>query len=177
MMVLISGSSGSGKSEIAEKLIVNLSNGKGLIYLATMKPFDDETYKKILKHQAMRKDRNFSTIEIYQDLENLKIDGNHSFLLECMSNLLANEMFCENPQNNIIDKIIYGIKKLKHSSDNLVIVSNEIFSDGCNYDASMIKYIKTLGIINQRLAKLSDCVIECVYGNPIVYKGELSWLG
>lgn len=177
MMILISGGSGSGKSETAEKLLVKLSNGENLIYLATMKPFGHEAYQRILRHQELRKDRNFSTIEVYQDLENLTIDNSSNVLLECMSNLLANEMFCENPQSDLIDKILYGIQKLKNSCKNLVIVSNEIFSDGCNYDISTVDYIKTLGIINQKLAKISDCVVECVCGNPIVYKGDLSWFG
>ncbi|MGN1412170.1 MAG: bifunctional adenosylcobinamide kinase/adenosylcobinamide-phosphate guanylyltransferase [Oscillospiraceae bacterium] len=172
MMVLISGGSGSGKSEMAERLLVKLSEGENLIYLATMKPFGQEAYKRILRHQELRKGRNFSTIEVYQDLENITIDSDSNVLLECMSNLLANEMFCENPKSNLVDKILYGVERLKTSCKNLVIVSNEIFSDGCNYDTSTVEYIKTLGIINQRLAKVSNCVIESIYSNPIIYKGS-----
>lgn len=177
MMILISGGSGSGKSELAEKLLTKLSCEKNMIYLATMKPFTNEAKLRIARHKLLRKDRNFSTIEIYQDLENLKIDSGSNVLLECMSNLLANEMFRENPDTNVSLKILNGIENLKNSSKNLVIVSNEVFSDYYTYDTSTIEYIKCLGLINQKIAKLSDCVIECVYGNPIVYKGDILWYG
>lgn len=176
-MVLISGGSGSGKSEMAEKLIYTLAKGKGLIYMATMQPFDSETYERILRHQSMRKDKNFTTMEVYQDIRKVKTDSNSSILLECMSNLLANEMFCKSPQGNVYDKIIGGIETLKNSCKNLVVVSNEVFSDGCNYDTLTVEYVRTLGKVNQRLAKLSDCVIECTYGSLTVYKGDLSWFG
>jgi adenosylcobinamide kinase/adenosylcobinamide-phosphate guanylyltransferase len=177
MMVLISGGSGSGKSELAERLITTLSCGKSLKYLATMQPYGDEAHARILRHQAMRKQRNFETVEVYQDLETLRIEEGSNVLLECMSNLLANEMFRAEPSNDVVEKVLHGVERLNSMSENLVIVSNEIFSDGCQYDSSTVEYIKALGTINRRLATLSDCVVECVFGNPIVYKGALPCLG
>lgn len=172
MMVLISGGSGSGKSEIAENLAVKLSSGDNLMYIATMKPFGTETLKKIERHKRLRSGKGFSTLEIYNDIHSVPVDKDSTILLECLSNLLANETFMENPCNNVVDKILKGIYYLKNNSKNLIIVSNEVFSNGCNYDFSTVEYIKNLGILNSKIAKLSNIVIECIYSNIIIYKGE-----
>lgn len=176
MMILISGGSGSGKSALGEELLSKCV-GYPKIYIATMKPFGEEAHNRILRHQDMRKNKGFSTMEVYQDLESIALNGECDILLECMSNLLSNEMFCKNPNSDLVSKIIKGVEHLRDNCKNLVVISNEIFSDGCNYDKSIVEYIKTLGIINQRVAELSDIVVECVYGNPVVYKGDLSWFG
>ena len=52
-----------------------------------------------------------------------------------------------------------------------MIVSNEIFSDGCEYDSGTKEYQRTLGKINCRLAELADRVTEVVYGIPLEVKG------
>ena len=45
MNYLIIGGSKSGKSDIAEKISLNLNQNK-VIYIATMKPYDDEDKKE-----------------------------------------------------------------------------------------------------------------------------------
>lgn len=174
MMILVSGGSGSGKSEVAENLAVKISQGGGLVYLATMQPFGKESLKRIERHKALRHGKGFSTMEVYRDVHSVALDGNTTVLLECLSNLLANESFSDTPCQNVTEKVLQGIKHLKATTKNLVVVSNEVFSDGYNYEPSTMEYIRNLGKINCELAKLSDVVIECVCGNAIVYKGSLS---
>ena len=53
---------------------------------------------------------------------------------------------------------------------NLVIVTNEIFSDGNKYDKDTEEYIKNLGIINKELSHIADEVIEIVYGIEVRIK-------
>ena len=53
-----------------------------------------------------------------------------------MSNLTANVMFSDN-NDNAFDKIVGGILNLK--SENIVIVTNEISSDGIEYDGDTKK--------------------------------------
>ena len=55
----------------------------------------------------------------------------------------------------------------------LVIVTNQVGSDGIAYAEGTAAYIEQLGIINRDIAVLADCVIECVYGIPLALKGEL----
>jgi adenosyl cobinamide kinase/adenosyl cobinamide phosphate guanylyltransferase len=94
MVIVVIGGSGSGKSEFAENLAVKL-NQDHLIYIATMQPFGEEGRKRIVRHQMLRQDKNFHTIECYTDLDILSITKESTVLLECMSNLVANEMFSD----------------------------------------------------------------------------------
>lgn len=67
--------------------------------------------------------------------------------------------------------IIDGIRQLKCTGANLVIVTNEVFSDGVRYDASTMLYIDRLGAINAALADMADEVIEVVAGIALPKKG------
>ena len=93
-------------------------------------------------------------------------------LLECVSNLLANEMYQElGAKEHAVEEILAGIQSLRHNTKNLVVVTNEVFSDGISYDDETSKYMNYLGQINQGLAKEADLVIEVVYGIPVIHKG------
>ena len=67
MFILITGGSGSGKSEFAEAQILRLSREKR-IYLATMKCFDEESKKRIARHRKMRAEKQFETVELNQPI-------------------------------------------------------------------------------------------------------------
>lgn len=103
MITLITGGSGSGKSAYAEKYICHVSNEKGYkekYYIATMQVFDDEGQRKIDRHRRLRAGKGFITIEQSRDIKRQlkaairkQFKTGRSALLECMSNLVANEMF------------------------------------------------------------------------------------
>lgn len=170
-MHLITGGSGSGKSAYAEAQILVL-NGECRVYLATMYPYDEESRQRIARHRKMRAEKNFTTVECYRDLEKTEIPEHADVLLECMSNLTANEMFWpEGAGSDTEEQILRGVEWLRRKARNLVIVSNEIFSDGCEYDSGTKEYQRTLGKINCRLAELADRVTEVVYGIPLEVKG------
>ena len=170
MIVLITGGSKCGKSALAENLFRNFQGKK--FYIATMIPYGDEAEQAIERHRKIRKDKNFHTIEKYTDIQDIDIPENSGVLLECMGNLCANEMFSEEKICNPVEKIISGIEKLSEKCSLLVIVSNNVGCDGLKYGFETAYYIKYLGQINQRIALISDTVIECVYGIPIILKGD-----
>lgn len=173
MFTLVTGGAASGKSEYAENISISRKKGP-LIYIATMMPYDDECHKKIERHRDMRKEKEFKTLECPYDLKSIKsidISEDSTILLECMSNLLANEMYDKNrSRENAVNEIIEGISSLKDKCENLVIVTNEIFSDGNEYDLDTEEYVKNLGIINQELALMADEVMEIVYGIEVKVK-------
>lgn len=171
MLVLITGGSKCGKSSIAESFFNNFRGEK--FYIATMIPYGDDAEYIISRHREMRKEKNFNTIEKYTDIHNIDIPENSGVLLECMGNLCANEMFSSEKIYNPVEKIISGIENISGKCSLLVIVSNNVGGDGMEYDSGTADYIKYLGQINQRIAVISDTVIECVYGIPIVLKGDL----
>ena len=172
MLILVTGGSGSGKSAFAESVVMGLKTRPNL-YIATMYPFDDECHRRIARHRLMRRDKGFETLECYTGLKDAKIPSSGTTLLECMSNLLANEQFeLGGTDEEILDRIQQGIQNLKEQTDDLIIVTNEIFSDGCRYDAETVRYIRLLGNLNIRMAEEADAVTEVVYGISIRRKGE-----
>ncbi len=172
MMHLVTGASASGKSAYAEKLLTK-AWGTEKYYIATMRPWGKEGEARVNRHRAMRRGKGFFTIEAFHTLEALHLPKKGSLMLECMSNLLANEQFeCGGTDEEILGRIKRGIEHLKEQAKDLVIVTNEVFSDGCPYDADTVRYIRLLGSLNIWLAKEADTVTEVVYAIPIRQKGE-----
>ncbi len=170
MLVLITGGSKNGKSAIAEKIIVNYDLPR--FYIATMEPYSIEASAIIERHQKMRAEKHFTTIEKYTDIHQINLPQNSAVLLECMGNLCANEMF-SNRIDNPVDKILFGIEYLRQNSEIVIIVTSQVGDDGISYPIETMKYMQIMGIINQKIAEISDIVIEAVYGIPVFLKGNL----
>lgn len=176
MMVLIIGGSGSGKSAYAEEYITALSKDCKKYYLATMQVFDKEGQEKVKRHRRMRSGRGFFTIEQPVGIEDalLKIEPESSVLLECISNLTANEMFSGKIMRTcqeVTKSVVQGIRELSQEVRHLVIVTNNVFEDGTIYDEPTMEYLRAMGRINEKLAAMADKVVEVVAGIPIVIKG------
>ena len=137
MFFVVTGGSGSGKSAFAEKLTASLGEGRR-IYIATMMCFDEEGKKRISRHRAMRADKHFETLERYTDLAGLEVPEDSILLLECMSNLTANEMFQpDGAGERTVEEILKGILTIRKKARHLVVVTNEIFSASASYDKEM----------------------------------------
>lgn len=172
MFFVVTGGSGSGKSAYAEDLILKLKANEQdsqLIYLATMMPYGEETRKKIDRHISLRAGKGFETIECFGGLKDVGWNSKDIVLLECMSNLLADEIY-EQKSDNAVEEIMQGIEKLYAQCRHVVVVTNEVFSDGIAYEEETISYIRQLAMINRRMAKLADSVTEVVYGIPVRLK-------
>ncbi|MCI1960043.1 MAG: bifunctional adenosylcobinamide kinase/adenosylcobinamide-phosphate guanylyltransferase [Clostridia bacterium] len=169
MTELVIGGSGSGKSEYAENLCMKIKGKGKLYYIAAMIPYGDEANKRIAKHRKMRADKGFETIEKYYNFHELKLDQSSTVLIECLSNLTANEIF-ELREKNAAEKIFFGVKNIIDQSKNVIIVSNDIFSEDCIYGNETEMYMKTLGDINYMLGNIADNVTEVLFSVPIKYK-------
>lgn len=177
MVTLVIGGSGSGKSAYAETLMCEISDVKNKYYLATMRIYDEDGKRKAERHKKLRQGKGFLTLEqptgIEQAVQEMKAGAN-AVLLECMSNLTANEMFGERmfPANQVVKKILAGMSVLQKEVEHLVIVTNNVFEDGIIYGDKTMEYLKALAEINREVAKRADKVAEVVAGLPIVIKGE-----
>ena len=172
MMTLVTGGASCGKSAEAERLCS--SEGGRLVYLAAMRPFGEEGAQRVRKHRAQRAGKGFITIECYEDfeaaLDDDRIPG-ATVLLECLSNVVANEMFGDAvPQDGVADRIVDAIVALSRRCGRLVIVGNDVGGDGEAYPRETRAYQEVLGEVSCRLATLSDQVIECVAGVPVMVK-------
>ena len=188
MMTLVTGGSGSGKSEYAERLAA--AGGTPRIYVATMIPWDDEGRRRIEKHRAMRAGQGFETVECYTGLERLAVElarrleeeprrgEEHSearagsILLECVSNLTANEFY--SPENagreDLAGLLADEILALRSVCGHLVVVTNNVFNDGGDYDSETVRYMEILADVNRRLAAAADAAVEVIFGIPVKLK-------
>lgn len=171
MLHVVTGGSGSGKSAYAEEQILAFGPGQR-IYIATMYPgTDEENFRRIERHRQMRALKRFETMECYTDLAGLEVPEDSQVLLECMSNLVANEQYMKSGAGkDTVQAVIRGVEHLQKRAANLVIVTNEVFSDGITYDSYTEEYLRFLAAVNCRICARADCVTEVVYGIPVAVK-------
>ena len=177
MMVTVTGGSGSGKSAYAESRAAAFDS-RQTFYVAAMKCLDDESLRRVERHRRMRSGKGFVTIERHTDIGSLVLpgDGHGTVLLECMTNLAANECFLPEGcgPEKAAERIKTGIDSLRGRCDNLIVVTGEVFSDSASYDPSTCMYRQILGQINSYLAFCSDETVEVVYGIPVPVRGKSS---
>ena len=210
MFIFVSGGTRSGKSEWAERAAVALSSDTPRVYLATAQVSDEDMRRRVARHQAARKDRGFLTLERTRDLSGIfpNIPSDATVLLECLPNWLANEMFTGD--GSVCDpalleeNIFQTALALKERCRHLLIVSDDIFSDGVTYtfDAGEVppappelhaayispvvgpppppddlteSYRRLLGRLHVRLAGAADVAVECVAGLVRWAKGEMGF--
>ena len=180
MVELIIGGSSSGKSEYAEKQILALPVRIPRYYVAAMAADDPESRARIRKHQLRRQNMNFITVEQPVDIENSlrqMCHGRKIILLECLTNLVANEMFGRlNPQTSdpagIAEKICNGLSRLISPETDLFAVTDNVFEDGMIYDEMTEHYRAVLGKVSRWMAAKADIVTEAAAGIPIQVKGK-----
>lgn len=163
MRILVTGGAASGKSLHAERVLCEKTSGKRL-YLATMEPRGAEAQARIERHRALRAGKGFDTVERPADLAGLQLSRQYDgILLEDLGNLLANTLFgCGKSPEEAVREILDGVQALENQCRVLVVVSNEIFSDGLRYDADTVRYMKALGRLHTALA--ADKSYESVCG-------------
>ncbi|MCR5404151.1 MAG: bifunctional adenosylcobinamide kinase/adenosylcobinamide-phosphate guanylyltransferase [Butyrivibrio sp.] len=179
MIYLVLGTSNSGKSAFAEELSMKTGDPVRL-YLATMKVCDEEGTERVKRHRRQRRGKGFVTIEAQYNIQEAAAAADKpedtTVLLECVSNLVANELY-ENPlrrhpdhdlsadeadkmEDSMADEIAEEIKRLAFKVHNLVIVSNEYDKDGENYDDSTRRYVRMLSKVNDRIKAFSDKIFD-----------------
>ena len=192
MITLVTGGSGSGKSEYAEGLILDSSCSRRF-YVATMIAYGKEGRDKVERHRMLRQGKGFITIEKPRDVGRVMFEeheagsgassrADRALLLECVSNLAANEMFKEGtgkteageqqggPIQCLSHKIAEDIISLAGQVQDMVIVTNEVDRDGICYEPETMEYIRLMGCLNQKLASAADRVVEVVHGIPVLWK-------
>ncbi len=176
-LVLVTGGAASGKSEQAERILCERVQGPKL-YVATMEPYNEEAQKRIGRHRKLREGKGFETAECYTGLADLDIQKGYSgILLEDVGNLLANEMFtAKRSVDEAVLAVLTGVRNLRKHCRGLVIVTNEVFSDGADYGQETLNYIKALGRINIVIAGKASEAYESVAG-ILAGMGNKGWAG
>ena len=172
MLILISGGAASGKSRYAESRLSEL-DGQPKIYVAVSEVYDEEMRERVKIHQAMRAGRGFLTIERTRDLGEAEIPAGSSVMIESLTAWAANEMFAAESVReggHVVRKILADLSVIRGRVRDIVIVADDIFSDGGGYDDLTEEYVRTLAELTVRIAAFADEVTEVVSGLNVCYK-------
>ena len=172
-MILVIGPPDSGKSEIAEQLTQEYPDRR-LYYLATMKIMDEEGRKRVARHRKQRSGRGFTTIELTRDLTKALsfIDDPDKavVLLECVANLVANEMY-DDPalsqasrsgaegEKEFSKAVAEEIEALSRGVFELIAVS-AVYGPEDSDDKETRLYKKLIEMVNITLKDRAESVIE-----------------
>lgn len=176
-LILVTGGSGSGKSAWAEKTLLAQAKGRA-VYLAAMEnDGTPEAAARVERHRAMRAKHGreagleFLTIERPVNIGGAAVEPGDGVLLEDLGNLLANEIW--SPEGvgagQAEDWIFSGLRALLNRAELLVVVSCDVFSDGMEYDAGTMEYIRILASLHRRLAAMACQTVEVVCGIPVIH--------
>ncbi len=170
MLTLVLGGSASGKSEYAESLVLQTTGPR--FYLATMQVWDAECAARVEKHRRMRAEKRFETVECPLHLDAVRLPARGTALLEDLGNLTANELYDPaGAGEQAAEAILAGLDSLAAQCENLIVVSNEVFSGGADYAGDTERYLLALARVNNAFAARADRVVRVVCGIPVYYKG------
>lgn len=179
-MIFVYGGASCGKSEYAETLALNYDKR---VYLATMKIYDNTDRAKVKAHQRMRSGKGFRTIECPYNIQKIYVEYNEAVLLECLSNLLANEIFSPTCQNEDdisdavctekADKLYDNILELNMKCRELIVVGNDIFAQTYGFSKAVLLYMKALLYLQNKLIKHADKAIEIICGIPTYFTEKI----
>ena len=166
MKILITGGIKSGKSNLALK-IANRFEGKK-VFIATAEPFDREMKDRIERHKRERGGE-FETVEeplyLHSVLEKLNCSV---AIVDCLTVWCGNLMHYGKLE--LIDDFLEAFKRVSY---NIVVITNEVGLGVIPSNQLSREYVDRLGLLNQKVASLSDVVILMVSGLPLFIKGNL----
>ena len=149
-----------------------LKTGLPRYYLATMQVWDAECAARVEKHRKMRAQKQFETLECPLHLDRLALPGRGTVLLEDLGNLVANELYSPGGAGkHTAEAVLAGLERLAAGCDDLIVVSNEVFSGGADYAGDTDQYLLALAQVNNAFAARADNVCRVVCGLPVYYKG------
>ncbi|MEP5633472.1 MAG: bifunctional adenosylcobinamide kinase/adenosylcobinamide-phosphate guanylyltransferase [Tateyamaria sp.] len=167
-LTLVLGGAASGKSQIAEEVILN--SGLQPVYLATSRIWDDEIRDKVNVHRA-RRGPEWRTVDAELDLSAALEQGRNGevFLVDCatmwLTNVLMDDLDIETARNELLCA-------LANCSAPVVVVSNEVGQGIVPDNALARRFREAQGRLNIALAAQADCVLHVVAGLTQALKGK-----
>ena len=174
MLQLILGGARSGNSRLAEQIAKD--SKLTVTYVATAQIWDDEMRDRIDHHQAQRPqewqliEEPLYLAECLQRIDQNAPETGQVILVDCltlwMSNLLMNED--QNLQLAECQKLLAVLPTLKSE---IILVSNETGLGVVPMGEITRKFVDESGRLHQQLGQISDKVMFCVAGFPMILKG------
>ncbi|HIP02445.1 MAG TPA: cobinamide phosphate guanylyltransferase [Campylobacterales bacterium] len=156
MKILYIGGQKSGKSSLAEKKILEISEKKPY-YVATYdNSFEDFEMKERIDCHLARRDDKFITIEEPLHLEKVIKEG-ESYLVDCLSMWIMNMFESTEDYKQILKKVLAV-------DANIIFVLNDVNSGIIPTNTLSRQYIDASGIVGQIVAEGCDEVYQVIVG-------------
>ena len=163
-VILVGGGARSGKSRYALEKARALQGTRA--FVATAQPSDEEMIARIRNHREERGDE-FSTIEEAIELPRVIAEAKFDVLVvDCLTLWLSNIMFANKIQE--IDALESAAQLARGT---VIFVTNEVGSGIVPTDNALSRDFRDrAGILNQRIAEISQEVYFMVFGQPLRIK-------
>lgn len=168
-LTLVVGGARSGKSKLAERLVVG--TGRRRHYIATAQAWDDEMRARIAQHQVARGSQ-WVTHEVPRDVAGVLagVPAGDVVLLDCATLWLTNVLLAE---ADVAAECSAFLAALVDCAAPVVVVSNEV-GWGIVPDNRLARAFRDhQGRFNQQIAGQAGLVLGVMAGLPMVLKGAL----
>lgn len=165
-IILITGGQRSGKSQMAEKLALEMSPNP--VYVATAHIWDEEFRERVRRHQE-RRGQQWTNIEEERELSRHNLTGRVA-VIDCITLWLTNYFFENQEVNETLEQVKAEFDRFTDQDATFIFVTNEIGSGGVSDNALQRKFTDLQGWMNQYVAERADEVILMVSGIPVRVK-------
>jgi adenosylcobinamide kinase/adenosylcobinamide-phosphate guanylyltransferase len=164
MITLVLGGARSGKSVFAESLLP-----QGGLYIATSEILDDEMQARIDLHRTRRGSHWMTSEAPFELAEALRRDDAPA-LVDCLTLWTSNLLLAERDAALEIEDVIASLKARRFDT---VLVSNEVGLGIVPDNALARAFRDQAGLVNQKVAAISDRVVFVAAGLPMALKGTI----
>lgn len=164
--VLVTGGARSGKSRLAEQMVLEM--GQRASYIATAQAFDQEMEDRIASHQARRGDEWTTISEPIDLIGALKLaHPGQPILVDCLTLWLSNLMLSGADWEAAAKAMIAALPQI---ASPVVFVTNEVGAGIVPENTLAREFRDAAGSLNQRVASACDEVWLSVSGCPLRVK-------
>jgi adenosylcobinamide kinase / adenosylcobinamide-phosphate guanylyltransferase len=170
-IIFITGGARSGKSTYALKDASMISGNKA--YIATAEALDEEMRNRIENHKKQR-GKDWDTYEEPLRIAEViqEIDGKYNaIVIDCLTLWLSNIMQSRLNISQEIAKLVETLN-ITHHTSHIYLVSNEVGMGIVPENEMARRFRDMAGILNQKVAEISDEVYLLVAGIPMKIKGK-----
>ncbi len=172
----VTGGARSGKSRFAERLAAQ--TGRGVVYLATMQPLDDELRRRVKRHRSARP-AGWRTVEAPLNPAGAlaEIDATECVLLDCLSLWVSNRLMpageapspaaLESLEAELTREVATLTETAAEREGELIAVTNEVGAGIVPDNALARAYRDLLGRVNQQVASAASRAWLLVSGRAL----------
>lgn len=167
-IIMITGGQRSGKSRIAERMVLDLSPTP--VYIATARVWDDEFRRRVDLHKQ-RRGPEWTTYEEPLHVESIPLTVSDTVLFDCVTLWATNWFFeCGEDADRALAEMKSRVEKLVARCHTIVFVTNEIGLGGVAENSMQRRFTDLQGLINQYIAEIADEVHLAVSGIDVRIK-------